>query len=79
MSLKFCNFVDHIYPTDHEIKDTTDTGRSASYLDLYFEIDSEDWLKNFTTMEIITIFQLGTFHLYVVNVITPDCLELLLH
>jgi hypothetical protein len=28
-----------------EIKDTTDTDRSASYLDLHLEIDSEDRLR----------------------------------
>jgi hypothetical protein len=30
-----------IYPIELEIKDTTDTDRSASYLDLHLEIDSE--------------------------------------
>jgi hypothetical protein len=34
-------FVDHIYPIELKIKDTTDTNRSASYLDLHLEIDSE--------------------------------------
>jgi hypothetical protein len=33
----------HIYPIELEIKDTTDTARSALYLHL--EIDSEDRLK----------------------------------
>ena len=28
-----------------EIKDTTDTNRSASYLDLHLEIDSEGWFR----------------------------------
>ena len=28
-----------------EIKDTTDTDSSDSYLDLHFEIDSEGWLR----------------------------------
>jgi hypothetical protein len=28
-----------------EIKDTTYTARSASYLDLHLKIDSEDWLR----------------------------------
>jgi hypothetical protein len=32
-------------PTEFEIKDTADTARSASYLDLHLEIDSEGWLK----------------------------------
>jgi hypothetical protein len=30
-----------IYPIELEIKDTTDTDRSASYIDLHLEIDSE--------------------------------------
>jgi hypothetical protein len=36
---KFADFVDRIYPTELEIKDTTDTDRSASYLDLHLDID----------------------------------------
>ena len=39
------NYVDRIYPIEPEIKDTTDTNRSASYLDLHLEIDSEGRLK----------------------------------
>jgi hypothetical protein len=42
---RFGNFVDHIYPIELEIKDTTDTDRSASYLDLHLEIDSEGLLR----------------------------------
>ena len=41
---RFCDFVDHIYPIELEI-DTTDTDRSASYLDLHLEIDSEGQLN----------------------------------
>ena len=37
----FGDFVDFIYHIELEIKDTTDTDRSASYLDLHIEIDSE--------------------------------------
>ena len=33
------DFVDRIYPIELEIKDTTDTDRFASYLDLQLEID----------------------------------------
>jgi hypothetical protein len=33
------------YPIELEIKDTTDTDRSASYLDLHLEIDSEVRLR----------------------------------
>jgi len=39
------DFVDRIYPTELEIKDTTYTDGSASYLDLYLEIDSEGRLR----------------------------------
>ena len=42
---RFGNFVDRIYPIELEIKDTTDTDRSASYRDLHLEIDSEGRLK----------------------------------
>jgi hypothetical protein len=34
-----------INPIELEIKDTTDTDRSASYLDLHLEIDSEGQLR----------------------------------
>ena len=37
--------VDRIYPIELEIKDTTDTDRSASYLDLHLEIESQGRLK----------------------------------
>jgi hypothetical protein len=40
---RFGDFVDRIYPI--EIKNTTDTDRSASYLDLHLEIDSEGRLR----------------------------------
>ena len=39
------DFVDRIYPTELEIKDTTDTDRFVSYLDRHLEIDSEGRLK----------------------------------
>jgi hypothetical protein len=38
---RFGEFVDRIYPIELEIKDTTDTDRYASYLDLHLEVDSE--------------------------------------
>jgi hypothetical protein len=40
---KFSDFADRIYPIELEIKDTTDTDRSASYINLHLEIDSEGW------------------------------------
>ena len=33
---KFADFVDHIYPTELEIKNTSDTAWSASLFDLHF-------------------------------------------
>ena len=41
----FGDFVDRIYPIEPEIKDTTDTDRFASYLDIHLEIDSEGRLR----------------------------------
>jgi hypothetical protein len=41
----FGDFVDRIYPIELEIKDTTDTDTSASYLDLHLEIDSDGRLR----------------------------------
>ena len=42
---KFVDYVEHIYPIELEIKDTTDTVKSASYLDLHLKIDNEGRLK----------------------------------
>ena len=42
---RFGNFVDRIYPIGLEIKDTTDTDRSASYINLHLEIDSRGRLR----------------------------------
>jgi hypothetical protein len=42
---RFGDFVDRIYPIEHEIKDTTDTDTSASWLDLHLEIDSNGRLR----------------------------------
>ena len=54
---RFGDFVDRIYPIELEIKDITDTDKSASYLDLHLEIDSDGRLKTkFTTKEMISIF-----------------------
>ena len=40
-NFRFGDFVDRIYPIELEIMYTTDTDRSASYLDLHLEIDSQ--------------------------------------
>jgi hypothetical protein len=42
---RFGDFVDCIYPIELEIRDTTDTDRSASYLDPHLEIDSGGRLR----------------------------------
>ena len=42
---KFGDYVGCIYPIELEIKDTTYTVKSASYLDLHLEIDNEGRLK----------------------------------
>ena len=42
---KFGDYVECIYPIELEIKDTTDTVKTASYLDLHLEIDNEGRLK----------------------------------
>ena len=39
------SFVDRIYTIELDIKDITDTDRSASYIDLHLDIDSEGWLR----------------------------------
>ena len=64
--LSLDNYVDRIYPIEPEIKDSTDTDRSASYLDLHLTIDSEGRLrKKFYDKEMISIFPLWIFHLYI--------------
>ena len=42
---RFGDFVVPIYPIEFEIKDTADTDRSVSYIDLHLEIGSEGRLK----------------------------------
>ena len=42
---RFGDFADRIYPIELEIKDTTDTDKSASYLGLHLKIDSEGRLR----------------------------------
>jgi hypothetical protein len=42
---RFGDSVDRKYPIELEIKDSTDTDRSASYLDIHLEIDSEEWVR----------------------------------
>jgi hypothetical protein len=42
---RFGDVFHRIYPVELEIKYTIDTDRSASYLDLHLEIDSEEHLR----------------------------------
>ena len=60
------DFVDHIYPIELEIKEATYTDKSASYIDLHLEIDSEGRLrsKRYEKRDYFN-FPLWTFHLYV--------------
>ena len=56
---KFDDYKKRIYPIKLEIKDTTDTVKSAPYLDLHLEIDNEGRLKTkLYTKEVISAFQL---------------------
>ena len=41
----FGDFVERFYPIELEIKDNIDRARSASFLDLHLEIDSEGRLR----------------------------------
>jgi hypothetical protein len=56
------SFVTHRPPAEVielDIKDATDTDRSASYIDLHLEIDSEGgrgYERNFTIKEMISMF-----------------------
>ena len=43
---RYIDYVHHIYPNELEIKDTTDTVKSASYLDLFLCIDNEGRLNS---------------------------------
>ena len=45
INYNFGDFVDRIYPMWIEIKDITDTDRSASYLDLHLEIEGDGRLR----------------------------------
>ena len=42
---QFHDYMQLIYPNELEVKDTTDTLKSASYLDLYLEINNGGRLK----------------------------------
>jgi uncharacterized protein YlbG (UPF0298 family) len=55
---QFGNYLLLLYPNELEVKDTTDTLKSVSYIDLHLEIDNEEKLKtHFTTNVMISLFQ----------------------
>jgi hypothetical protein len=43
---RFGDYLHRIYPNQLEVKDTTDTQKYASYLDLHLEIDNGGILNN---------------------------------
>jgi hypothetical protein len=51
---RFGDFVDRIYPIELEVTDTTDIGRSASYLDLHPKFDSEGRLRTKPNLELFS-------------------------
>jgi hypothetical protein len=56
----------HIYHIEYEIQDKKDTVRENTYLDLYILLTARvGWNLNYTSNEMIAIFILWTFHLYV--------------
>ena len=62
-----------IYPHELEIKDTTETRRSASYLDLLLEINPDGILSlGFMTNEMISVFLLSTSLSWVVTYHLPQ-------
>ena len=62
LSLNNCKFCDLV---ELEIKDTTNTDRSASYLDLHLKIDSEERLRTklYVNRQYFN-FPFRTFHIY---------------
>jgi hypothetical protein len=60
---RFGHFLYRIYPIELAIKDTTDTDRSAPYLLLHVEIDSEGRLRTKHYDKRYFQFSMWTFHL----------------
>ena len=63
---KFVEYLEFIYSRELEIKETTETAASSSYLDCYFYIDTGKLLLGFTTNGMTTVFPLLTFHSWAV-------------
>ena len=61
---KFSDSIDLIYPHELDIKDTTDSMNSASYLDLQLEYDNQGKLTHgYMTNIMILILQLSILHI----------------
>jgi hypothetical protein len=66
----FHNYVHLIYPDELEIKDTAESDKSASYIDILLNIDSNGRLTtslHYMTNVMILTLQLSTFSFYVVT------------
>jgi hypothetical protein len=61
---RFADYLPRIYPNEHEVKDTTDAQRSASYL----AIDNRGRLKkkNSTTNVMTSLLSVAIFQSYVI-------------
>ena len=46
--IRFGDYLHRIYPNELEVNDTTDTQKSASYLDLHLEVNNGERFKNKT-------------------------------
>lgn len=63
---KFGDKVERVYPIELEIKDTTNTDTSVSFLDLHLDIDMiVRWKQKRISKEVISSSQLWTFSFYV--------------
>ena len=51
----FGDYLQLIYPNEPEVKNTTDTQRFASYLDLHLEMDNRGRLKQNSTTNMMTV------------------------
>ena len=74
----FGDSIDCSYPIQLELRDTTDTARSASYLDIHLKIDSEGWLitKRYNKIHDFN-FPIVNFPFICSNI--PEALSYLLH
>jgi hypothetical protein len=61
------SFVTQIFYNGQPSHDGDRKTFEVMYLGLHLETDSEGWKRTFTTKEMISIFPLWTFHLYVVT------------